>query len=318
VSESAEELPPVHRDVLPIAAIKALRPKQWTKNVLLFAALVFSISFTDPKSLALAGWGFACFCLVSSSGYLINDILDREADAKHPEKRQRPIASGALPVPVAWVLAILCLIGGMVAGFFLAPGFALVAGLYWANTMTYSVWGKHQVILDIFMISGGFLFRAVAGAIAIQVAISPWLLLCAGFFALFLGFNKRRGELMTVGAGAQRRNLKLYSHDLLEEIQAVTSSGTVISYALYTVLGSPTPWLLITLPLPLFAIFRYMHLVHQGKTGDPSKVLLKDKPILVICVIYAVSAMAILLFAPAEGAASGWLLSLDPVDTHRP
>ncbi len=286
---------------LPIAALQALRPKQWTKNVLLMAALIFSVEFVNVDSVLLAMWGFGAFCLTSSSGYIFNDLMDRDADALHPEKKFRAIASGALPVKAAWVLGGLSLLIGLGAGFFLNPWFALIAGVYWLNTMSYSVWGKHQVILDIMMIAAGFLLRAVAGAVAIDVPISPWLLLCAGFLALFLGFNKRRGELLSVGDGGQRKSLQHYSTNLLEEIQGVTSSGTIISYALYTVLGSPTPWLLLTFPLPLYAVFRYMYLVQQGKTGDPSKVLLTDKPILVICVVYALLAMGLLLFAPAGG-----------------
>lgn len=295
------ETPAPARPSLPVAALKALRPKQWTKNVLLMAALIFSVEFTNVDSVLLALWGFGSFCLTSSSGYIFNDLMDREADALHPEKKFRPIASGALPVNAARVLGVLCLLGGLGAGFALNPWFALIAGVYWVNTMSYSIWGKHQVILDIMMIAAGFLLRAVAGAIAIKVAISPWLLLCAGFLALFLGFNKRRGELLAVGDSGQRKSLKHYSTNLLEEIQAVTSSGTIIAYALYTVLGSPTPWLLLTFPLPLYAVFRYMYLVQQGKTGDPSKVLLTDKPILVICVVYALLAMGLLLFAPTGG-----------------
>lgn len=289
------------KDPLPLAAFKALRPKQWTKNVLLLAALIFSIKFTDLHSVGLAFWGVGAFCLMSSSGYIFNDLMDREADALHPEKKRRPIASGALPVGAAWGLGILCLVAGSALAFLLDPWFAAIAAGYWVNTMTYSVWGKHQVILDVMMIAAGFLARAMAGAVAINVPISPWLLLCAGFLALFLGFNKRRGELLSVGDGGQRKSLKHYNTNLLEEIQAVTSSGAIISYALYTVLGSPTPWLLLTFPLPLYAVWRYMYLVQQGKTGDPSKVLLTDKPILIICVVYGLVAMGILLWAPTDG-----------------
>lgn len=257
-------------------AVKALRPKQWTKNVLVFVALVFSFHFTSPGEWAKVVIGFAAFCLLSSTGYVINDIRDREADRLHPTKCKRPIASGALPVRAAWVLAVLTSLMGFVAAGSLGWAFLLVAALYMVTTMTYSLFFKHVVILDVMLITAGFLWRAVAGAVAIQVSISPWFLLCTAFLSLFLGFNKRRGELSTLVAGEahkHRKNLAEYSPGMLQEFQAMTTSGTVISYALYTVSDySPTPWLLITLPYVLYGIFRYIYLVEQkGEGGAPDR-----------------------------------------------
>lgn len=283
-----------------IAAIKALRPKQWSKNVLLFAALLFSFRFLDSASVVRTLIGFLSFSFISSAGYVFNDIRDREADANHPTKRLRPIASGALPVPAAWALmAVVCLAGFAVA-VWLSPAFALIALLYLASTLSYSVYFKHYVIIDIMMLSVGFLWRAVAGAVVLGVLISPWLLVCTGFFSLFLGFNKRRGELdlLKDGADAHRRNLAEYSPALLDEFQAITTSGTVISYALYCVLAAPTPWLLLTLPYVLYVIFRYIYLVQQkAEGGDPTSTLFKDIPILVCAVLYAVTTVVALLVA---------------------
>lgn len=288
------------RVALPIAAISALRPKQWTKNAFLYAALVFSFNFTDPAQVMRATLGFGAFCLISSTGYLFNDMRDREADALHPKKRHRPLASGALPVNVAWVELVLTLLGGFALAWWLSPQFALVAALYFASTMSYTLYFKHQVILDIMFLALGFLWRAVAGAVVIDVFISPWLLLCTGFLALFLGFNKRRGELTLLEGKASdhRKNLAEYSLPLLDEFQAITTSGTIISYALYTVLASPTKLLLATLPFPLYFIFRYIYLVQQqGEGGDPSITLFKDRPILVSGILYGLTTLGILIYA---------------------
>ncbi len=289
----------VQKDALALAMLKALRPKQWTKNVLLFAALVFSTRFLDTTSTLRALWGFGAFCLVSSIGYIINDILDREADVQHPRKRLRPIASGTLPVGIAWAEAAGLSVLGFGVAWLLDPIFAAVCLIYFTNTMAYTFWGKHKVILDIMMIAAGFLLRAVAGGVAIDVPISPWLLLCAGFLALFLGFNKRRGELMQLSqrAAEHRQNLALYSTSLLDEFQSITTSGAIMSYALYTVLADypNNPWLLLTLPFPLYGIFRYIHVVQSGGEGDPSTLLLRDRGIMLVCFFYAITTMTILV-----------------------
>lgn len=286
---------------LPVALIKALRPKQWTKNSLLFAALIFSIKYDEPNLWLQAIGGFIAFCLVSSTGYIYNDIKDREADALHPKKCKRPIASGALPPSIAWIEMVVIFAIGFAIALALSTKFAIVTAAYFVSTMSYSLYFKHHAIIDVMMIAAGFLWRAAAGAVVIDVHISEWLLLCTGFLALFLGFNKRRGELSLLedGASSHRKNLGEYTHAMLDQFQGVTTSGTVISYALYTVLGSPTPWLLLTLPHVLYGIFRYIYLVQVKGAGDaPDETLLKDVPILLTCVLYVVSAVAILTLAP--------------------
>ena len=178
-----------------ITMVRALRPKQWTKNALLFAALIFSLQFDNPDLWLRTIAGFICFSLISSSGYLYNDLKDREADALHPKKSKRPIASGALSPKLAWIEMAVVMTAGFYGSWLLSPKFAGVALAYFICTMSYSMFFKHHVIIDVMMISVGFLWRAAAGAVVIEAPISEWLLLCTGFLALFLGFNKRRGEL---------------------------------------------------------------------------------------------------------------------------
>lgn len=286
---------------LPLAALSALRPKQWSKNGILIAALIFSQRFREIQPWLQFAQAFCAFCLLSSSGYIFNDIRDRQADRLHPKKRLRPIASGRLPVGLAWAEAGAALLVGAVIAGALSPAFLAVSLLYLVSTLSYSLYFKQHVILDVMFISAGFLWRAAAGAVAIDVSISPWLLTCTAFLSLFLGFNKRRGELMLLedGASGHRKNLSEYSEALVIEFQAITTSGTIISYALYTVLASPTPWLLLTLPHVLYGIFRYIYLVSvRGETGAPDEILLKDRGILLTCVFYVLTAVAVLLLAP--------------------
>lgn len=296
---TSEPHPP--RRPLPLAALAALRPKQWSKQVLLLAAIVFASAFTDPKALVQVGLGIAAFSLLSSTGYIFNDYRDIDADRKHPKKRHRPLAAGEISARGAWVLMGLTFVVALALSWLVGLSFLVVALLYFATTMSYSTVFKHHVILDVMFLAACYIWRAVAGAVAIGVRISPWLLLCTAFLALFLGFNKRRGEIMLLegkGAGT-RKALAHYSPAMLTEFQAITTSGTIISYALYTVLGSPSPWLLLTLPYVLYGIFRYIYLIDQkGEGAAPDETLLRDKPTLLAGVLYMVTAVAVLLFAP--------------------
>ncbi len=278
-----------------VAAVRQLRPKQWTKNAFLLPALLFSGMFTDPEALFRCGVGFASFCLLSSTGYVLNDYLDREADRRHPKKRTRPIASGALPVPAAWLLMIGALGGGVALALWLGPWFLAIALTYLVSTLSYSLWLKHVVIVDVMLLASGFVWRAVAGAVAIGVTISPWLFLCTAFFALFIGFNKRRAELLQVGASAgTRRNLEEYSPQMLDEFQSIVTAATVLCYALYTVLG-PTPWMTLSLPWVLYGIFRYIYLIERkGEGGSPDETILRDRPLLVTAVGYALTCLGVI------------------------
>ncbi len=285
------------------AAFKAMRVRQWAKNVLLLAPLVFSVSFLDPERLGLAGAATLSFSLLASSGYLLNDYLDRHADAKHPKKRLRPIASGALP-PV-W--ALLDMVGlltiGLALAWWISPAFFAIGVAYLALTNAYSFWLKHVVIIDVMVLASFYLLRVVAGAVAIEVRVSEWLFLCTGFLALFLGFHKRRAELVQHGAEGTRRILQLYSLPMLDQFQAITTGAVVLCYALYTALGSSTPWMTLTIPFVLFGIFRYIWLVDQrGEGGAPDETLLRDPPILAAGVLFGVTAVLVLLAHE-----SGWL-----------
>jgi 4-hydroxybenzoate polyprenyltransferase len=247
------------------------------------------------------GLAFASFCLLSSTGYVFNDYRDIEADRKHPKKRHRPLASGEIGRVGAWVLMAGCLVGAIALAWMVNVPFVMVAGLYFATTLSYSGFFKHYVILDVMFLAACYIWRAVAGAVAIEVPISPWLLLCTAFLALFLGFNKRRGEILMLegSVGGTRKILADYSPAMLQEFQAITTSGTIISYALYTVLGSPTDWLLLTLPFVLYVIFRYIYLMDQkGEGAAPDETLMRDKPILATAALYLVTVVLVLAFAP--------------------
>jgi len=277
------------------AAVKQLRPKQWAKNVFLFAAIVFSGRFVDPLAVVQVCIGFFSFSMLASSGYILNDYLDREADRKHPKKKYRPIASGALPVPAALVLLLGCLVTGTAAALYLSPTFLVIALVYLATTLSYSFYFKHKVILDVMFLASGFVWRAIAGAVAIEVHVSVWLFLCTAFISLFLGFGKRRAELLQIGAeGGTRKNLAEYSGKMLDQYLSIVTGSTVLCYALYTVMG-PTPWMTLTIPCVLYGIFRYIYLVERfGEGGAPDETLLGDVPIIATGVLYVIIVVAVL------------------------
>ena len=274
-----------------------MRPKQWLKNVFLFAALIFSQNFLRIDMWSHALLGFAAFCCVSSSGYILNDLMDIEADRAHPKKKNRPIASGALPKTAAYLLFVLLISLGSFIAYVCSPWLLVVTLCYLCTTLSYSFYFKHIVLLDIMFIALGFLWRVVAGALAINVSISPWILICTAFLALFLGFNKRRGELLLIEDRSTRKNLQDYSIPLVQELQAITSSGAIISYALYTVSPPNNHWLGLTLPFVMFGIFRYIYLVsEQGEGGAPDETLLKDRPMIINGILYIIAATCILSF----------------------
>jgi 4-hydroxybenzoate polyprenyltransferase len=285
------------------AGLKQLRPKQWAKNVLLFAPLIFSTSFT-LAAIGDALMAFGAFSLLASSGYILNDFLDREADRKHPRKSARPIASGALPEGLAIVEMIVVLGLGMTLALLVSIQFAVLGVVYLVATILYSFFLKHIVILDVMVLSGFYLLRVIAGAVAIEVVVSEWLFLCTAFLALFLGFHKRRAELVMHGEnGGTRKILELYSLPMLDQFQAIVTGAVVLCYALYTVQGAATPWMTVTIPFVAYGIFRYIYLVDQKGQGDaPDETLLKDLPILATGILYGITAVAVLLADQA-----GWL-----------
>ncbi|MEO6457514.1 MAG: decaprenyl-phosphate phosphoribosyltransferase [Chloroflexia bacterium] len=301
---------------LPVALLKAMRPKQWTKNVLLFAALLFALEFTNPDAIWRAFAGFFLFCLFSSAVYLINDLRDRERDALNPRTRNRPIASGALKPRMAVAAVAFILPVAFILSWFLSPWFAAVGAIYMAKDFAYSFGLKHVVIIDVFLIAAGFTLRAVAGALAIGAPISPWLYVVTSLGALFLGLNKRKHELLLLGAGAgsHRRVLDEYSPALVDEMLAVITASTVMSYGLYTFTADNLPQclrdnhlMMLTIPFVLYGIFRYLYLVFQKNEGSsPEEVLLRDRPLLICVVLWGLTSATLLyVFSPLSGLACG-------------
>ena len=289
-----------------LSLVLSLRPSQWTKNLIVFGALGLSQRLLDVDAVLVSCAAFAIFCVLSGVVYLLNDIADREADRQHPLKRFRPIASGALPIPVAIGWALGLGLGGLAAAFWLRPLFGVVATSYVLLLALYSWQLKHIVILDVLTIAIGFVIRAAAGAVAIAVPISHWLYVLTILLALFLALSKRRHELVLLanGATSHRRILAEYSPYLLDQMIAVVSASTIVAYAFYTV--SPetvqkfgTDRLMLTLPFPLYGIFRYLYLVHLKEGGgSPADMLLTDRPLL-LCVALWTVAVAIIIYGPS-------------------
>jgi 4-hydroxybenzoate polyprenyltransferase len=282
--------------------LRELRPKQWTKNVIVFAGLVFAKKLGDPQAVLLATAAFVIFCLLSSVVYVINDMLDVEADRQHPKKRFRPIANGDISLGQARAIVVALLLLTLPPAFLLNPAFGLVATTYFAINLAYSLRLKHIVILDVFLIAAGFVLRAIAGAVVIRVEISPWFLLCTTLAALFLALTKRRHELALLSdtAGGHRKILDEYSVPLLEEMVAVVTSSTVMAYALYTFFAPNLPEnkaMMWTIPFVLYAVFRYLYLVYRKDlTGSPEEALLRDAPLLTCILLWGLTAVAILYF----------------------
>ncbi len=285
----------------PRAVLRATRPLQWTKNSVVFAALVFAGRLTDPPSVFLAVLAFIAFCLVSGAVYLVNDVRDIEADRLHPTKRHRPIPSGHLSVNLALSIAAMLVIASLALSWWIRPSFAAMTAAYLVLMLAYSFGLKHVVILDVVLIAVGFVIRAAAGAVAIDVVISPWLLACTLLLALFLGFGKRRHELAHVEAAAHRPNLESYTLPLLDQLLVVTATATVVSYLLYTIETRAkfgTDALILTVPFVAFALFRYLFLLHRrGEGGRPESLLFSDKPLLLAIIAWGLTCVAVLYLA---------------------
>ncbi len=293
---------------LALNLFRSLRPSQWTKNLIIFGALLFSerLLLLDPRSVARSIAAFAIFCALSSVVYLVNDVIDRDADRLHPLKRHRPIAAGRVPVRLALLLAGVLGSVGLAAAFALRPGFGLIGALYLSLLALYSGPLKHIVIIDVLTIAVGFFLRAAAGAVVLGVTISHWLLIMTILLALFLALSKRRHELVLLAdtATSHRRILQEYSPYLLDQMISVVTASTLVTYAIYTVSADTvekfgTSLLGLTLPFPLYGIFRYLYLVHQKEGGgSPTDMLLTDRPLL-ICVALWAAAVALIIYGNA-------------------
>lgn len=285
-----------------LALLKALRPNQWIKNLIVAGPLIFSLNvFHQPKLLRTL-LAFALYCALASAVYLLNDIVDRENDRRHPVKRNRPIASGAVSVPVAALLCLLLAAGGLVGCYLTDQQLTLILGGYLINNILYTFWIKHVVLLDVMSLSFGFVLRVIGGAVVINAPASEWLIMCTLLLAMFLGFAKRRAEitLLDEGADSHRRVLDHYSAYLLDQMIIIVASATTVCYALYTV--SPhtvqqfgTARLIYTVPFVLYGLFRYLYLVQKKDGGgDPTRVFVTDLPTLLNVLLWLIVCSAMI------------------------
>ena len=305
VATSGTETVPVPRRSLALSLLFSLRPAQWSKNLIVFAGLLFGMRLFDIRAVLTALFAFAVFCALSGVVYLVNDILDRHSDRVHPLKSKRPIASGALPVPTATAAAVAIGAAALAGAYVITPVFAGVGAAYLALQILYSFSFKHMVILDVLTIAIGFVLRAIGGAVAVQVEIGHWLLVCTILLALFMALAKRRHEIVLLADGAvgHRPILGEYSPYLLDQMIGVVTASTLISYIFFTI--SPetqakfgTAWLGLTIPFPLYGIFRYLYLVHQRKGGgSPADLLLTDRPLLACVALWALT-LAMIIYRP--------------------
>jgi 4-hydroxybenzoate polyprenyltransferase len=281
------------------------RPEQWTKNLLVLAGVVFGGRLMDPAAVKIALGACAIFCALSSAVYLFNDVADRAADQNHPLKRERPIASGQLSVTTALLAGLVLAVAGVLAAFMIRAELGVVAGAYLTLLLIYSVALKHVVIVDVLMIAAGFVLRAIAGAVAVDVPIGHWLLVCTTLLALFLALSKRRHELTLLAEAAtdHRPILEEYSPYLLDQMIGVVTSSTLIAYTVYatsidTAVRLGTAKLGLTIPFVLYGIFRYLYLVHQKRGGgSPAAMLLTDRPLLACVALWSATVIA-LLYSP--------------------
>jgi 4-hydroxybenzoate polyprenyltransferase len=287
-----------------IGLIQAMRPKQWIKNLIVFAVLIFSLSLFNLDLFARTSIAFALFCILSGAVYLINDYADLENDRQHPTKSRRPIAAGTVPPNFALRAAIVLTVVGLGGSFLLGVGFGLIATAYYALVVAYSFYLKNVVIIDVFAIALGFVIRALAGGIVIAKDVSAWFLICTMFLALFLALAKRRQELLLLEDDAQKHRKALgdYSPRFLDQMIAVVTTSTVLSYAIFTVSTESLEYqqfqthnLIYTVPFVLYGIFRYLYLAyHREEGGSPTKILFTDKAIMIDVVLWFAACSIIL------------------------
>ncbi len=267
----------------PAVYVQLLRPKQWTKNVFVFAALIFSKSLLDLELIYKSFFAFVLFCGISSCVYILNDIVDLDHDIRHPHKRNRPLSGGQLRKRDAVYVLIVLLFACLICSFIFNRIFTAVVLAYFCLNVIYTLKIKQIIFLDIVFIAIGFVLRAVSGAVVLNVRISPWLLVCTLLLALFLGLNKRKNEILILeeNAGNHRKNLEMYSVGIIDKMLIVTSVSTILSYVLYSLLGASSRLMLITVPFVLYGIIRYQYLASKkGMGGSPETALIKDVPLI--------------------------------------
>lgn len=277
-----------------------MRIKQWTKNLIIFFGLIFSLNLSKPSLLLTTVAAFIIFCGLSSAVYITNDLADLEQDRAHPLKRHRPLASGRLSPRTAATTALILILLTLSSAFVLDLWFGLIAAIYLGLMLGYSFVLKHLVLVDVLAIAVGFVLRAAAGAVVIHVPISPWLYVCTVLGALFLGFSKRRHELILLNNAAvnHRPILQEYSPQLLDQIITIVTASTLMAYSLYTFSAENLPKdnsMMLTIPFVLYGAFRYLYLVHiKNAGGSPEEMLLKDKPLLIDVALWLISVIVIL------------------------
>jgi 4-hydroxybenzoate polyprenyltransferase len=291
--------------------IRLLRPHQWVKNIFVFAGLIFGKKIGDPGSVIAALQGFALLCVISSSVYVMNDIRDREEDRLHPRKKDRPVASGAVSVPLAGGLALFLLALGMTGSYALDRGFFVCMVAYFVLQIAYTLALKHMVILDVVVLGVGFVLRAVAGAVLVHVAISHWLVLCTFTLCLFMGFSKRRCEFNALAetansASSHRRTLRDYTPQLLDHMTTLTAGIAMTCFMLYTtdrrtIEEFRTNYLVYTTPIVVYAVLRYALLVEQGRVDGPTEIVLRDRPFQIAVLLWAALAGAIIYYGHDAG-----------------
>jgi 4-hydroxybenzoate polyprenyltransferase len=281
--------------------LKSMRPRQWTKNVFVFAALVFDVQLFHLTALLRSLAGFGLFCLISSAVYIFNDLLDVKSDRQHPLKRDRPIASGKLPVPAALTGGAVLTLATLAAAYLLAWQFGLTLLIYFVMMLAYSKWLKHIPIVDVLTLAAGFVLRVHAGTTLIVVErFSPWLYVLMTLLALYLGFGKRRAELslLVKEAGAHRKVLEGYTLALLDQYITIVSGTTILAYALYTFFRLPdNHTLMLTIPFVVYAIFRYLYLIQIKQAGgEPEEILLTDRPFQITILLWGLAVVAVFYF----------------------
>ena len=280
------------------ALLKTMRPRQWTKNAFLFAALVFDGKLFHLPDFLRTLAGFGLFCLISSAVYIFNDLLDVESDRQHPVKKNRPIASGKLPVSIAVAVGIVLVLFTLAAGYLLAWQFALTLLVYFALMLAYSKWLKRILILDVLILAAGFVLRVHAGTTLIVVErFSPWLYVLMTLLALYLGFGKRRAELalLAQSAAGQRKVFDGYTIPLLDQFITIVSGTTIVAYSLYTFFRPDAPEsLMLTIPFVVYAIFRYLYLVQVKQIGgEPEEILLTDRPLQISILLWGLAVLTV-------------------------
>lgn len=282
-----------------IDIFKSFRPKQWVKNFFVFAAILFSRNFFNYSLLLRVTYIFLIFCALSSSVYLINDVVDIEKDRKHPKKKFRPIAAGKVPVWLAVTIAVIFSIVSLILSFELNFYTGIVSIVYFLQSVAYSFYFKNVVIIDVMVVAVGYVLRAVAGATAIEVGVSVWLLISITLLSLFLPLCKRRHEVSLVSGNATRKVLQEYTVEFLDQLISIVTASTIVVYSLYTFMSNTRPaahrYLMLTIPFVMYGIFRYLFLVYtRDLGGEPEEIVLKDRPLIINILLWIITAGVVL------------------------